>query len=174
MKNQVLISQLNLYIINAIKRIRLELGLTQRDVSRIINVDADNNLLGSIESNFRSEKYTDENLNKLAKAFSKININKDYSIYDFYPKEPLEEVLIEKSVVDIPKNIGPTASLVLLLEKKETFLDDWHTVKEITDYCNKCLFTNWKTTDFTSVIARSVESGKLIRFSENDPRYKIA
>lgn len=174
MKNPALISQLHLYIINAIRRIRLELGLTQRDISRILSPEADNNLLGSIESNFRNEKYTDENLNKLAKAFSKINADKDYTIYDFYPKEALSEILVEKLVIDIPKNLGPTGSLILLLEKKDTFFDNWHNAKEITNYCNSCMTTDWKATDFTSVIARAVESGKLIRSSENYPKYKKA
>ena len=174
MRHPVVVSQLHLYIINSIRRIRLELGLSQRDISRLINSDADNNLLGSIESNFRNEKYTDENLNKLAKAFSNIDPNKDYTVYDFYPTSALPEALVEKSVIDIPKSLGPTASLTLLLEKEHSFFNDWHNAKEITIFCNESMVQKWKPTDFTSVIARAVESGKLIRSSEIDPKYKIA
>lgn len=174
MKSPVLISQLHLYIINTVRRIRLELGLSQRDISRILYPDTDNNLLGSIESNFRNEKYTDENLNKLAKEFSKIDANKDYTIYDFYPAKPLEEILVRKLIIDIPINVQPTGTLNLLLEKDLSFFNEWHSVKEITFYCNEFMGSDWKTNDFTSVIARAVISKKLIRSGENESLFKKA
>lgn len=174
MKDPVLISQLHLYVINIIRKIRLELGLSQRDVSRILFPDSDNNLLGSIESNFRKEKYTDEGLHKLAKGFSIIDTNKVYTILDFYPESPLPEVLVSKFVIEIPDNISPTGTLNLLLEKKDTFFAESHTVKEITNYCNEFMKREWKTTDFTSVVARAEATEKLIRSGENDPKYKKA
>jgi hypothetical protein len=60
------------------------------------------------------------------------------------------------------------------LEKKEWFFNEWHNAKEVTNFCNKFMNEDWKTTDFTSVIARAIDSGKLIRSSENDPKYKKA
>jgi transcriptional regulator with XRE-family HTH domain len=174
MERPVLISQLHLYIINAVRLIRLELGLSQRDVSKYLNSETDNNILGSIESNYRNEKYTDEHLNKLANKFSEILPNKDYSIYDFYPPQPIIETLVEKVVVDIPQNIGPTGAITMLLEDKDPFFNEWHTVKEVTKYCNEVLIRDWKTTDFTSVVARAEIVGKLLRYDENEPRYKKA
>jgi len=176
MRKPVLISLLHLYIINTIKKIRLELGLTQREVSKIFYPESDNNLLGSIESNFRTEKYTDENLNKLTKAFTEISkslqLDKEYTLYDFYPPEPLEEKMVEKNVIEIPEKLGQTGILNLLLENNDPFFSTWHSIKEITDYCNQFANKNWKTTNFTSVIDRAEKAKRLCRKSDEEALFK--
>src|SRR5690606_3443997 len=115
----VLISALALYIINRVRAIRFDLGYTQREVSRILHPYSDNNLLGSIESNFRTHAYTDANLNKLAIAFTDrakaLGLDKVYTLNDFYPPEPLEEKLISKEVDELPKELKQTGVLHLLL-----------------------------------------------------------
>src|SRR5699024_8013796 len=72
MKKPIYIPQLHLCIINRVRRIRLELGLSQRDVSRILYPESSSNLLGGIEGTARTDMYTDENLNKLANAFTEL------------------------------------------------------------------------------------------------------
>lgn len=178
MKKPVLISCLHLFIINRIRSIRLELGLSQREVSRILYPDSDSNLLGRIESNLTTHKYTDENLNKLAKAFTLIakqgQLNKKYTINDFYPPEPLEEKLVAKTIIEIPESLGQTGTLNLLLEKNDSFFMEWHSIKEITDYCNLFAKKNWETTDFTSIVDRAEKANKLIRKSEDEALFKKA
>jgi hypothetical protein len=175
----ILISLLNNYIINIVRSIRLELDITQQDLSRQITPYSETNLVGLIESDKTVTTYNDNHLNIIVRNFSEkaklLGKEKtDYTIYDLYPTKALPEQLITKTIDLIPKGLQATGALNLLLEKKTLFFDEWHTVKEITIYCNNFTSRDWKTTDFTSVVARAEESGKLIRSSENDPKYKIA
>lgn len=172
MRKPVLISALDLYIINQVRIIRFRLNLNQREVSKILNPLTDNNILGAIESNFRKEKYTDAQLNKLAVKFSELDQKGSYTLNDFYPKSAMEEKLVEKIVIALPKKIGPTASLLNSLESDNEFCKDWQTVKEITDYSNLKEKQCWITKDFTSAIENIVRAGKLIRKSEDEALYK--
>ncbi|WP_236979876.1 helix-turn-helix domain-containing protein [Membranihabitans maritimus] len=176
MKEIIQIPQLHLYIINRVRYIRLELGLSQRDVSRILYPESSSNLLGGIEGSARPNSYTDENLNKLAKAFTEISKQQgnymEYTMKDFYPPEPLPEKMVKKEVIEIPEYLGPTGILNVLLEKGDAFFNDWHSVKEITEYCNRYAIQNWRTSHFTAIIARAEERKKLIRLSENEALYK--
>ncbi|GGG96508.1 hypothetical protein GCM10007415_34630 [Parapedobacter pyrenivorans] len=155
----------------------MELGFTQRDVSRILYPDSDNNLLGSIESSFRKNGFTDENLNKLARAFSKrariLGLDHMYTLEDFYPANAMDEILVPKKVIDIPKELKQTGMLhLLLVEKKEKFFKDWHTVSEIAAFCGKQADKVWTNNDFTAIVKVAVDEGKLIRKSEEEALFK--
>ncbi len=176
---KILISLLHNYIINVVRSIRLELDISQQDLSKEITTYSETNLVGLIESDKTATTYNDNHLNIIVGKFSEkaklLGREKvDYTIYDLYPPKPLPEQLSNKIIDSIPKELQATGTLNFLLEKKTPFFKELHTVKEITTYCNDFMSRDWKTTDFTSVVARAVESGKLIRSSENDPRYKIA
>jgi transcriptional regulator with XRE-family HTH domain len=103
MRKPVKISSIDLYIINAVRAVRKELGCSQRDVSKAINSLTDNNILGPIESNYHKESYTDEQLNKIANYFTEIaykkDIEKEYDLKDFYPATPLKEELVDKLIM---------------------------------------------------------------------------
>ena len=176
---KILISSLHNYIINIVRSIRLELDITQQNLSKQITPYSETNLVGLVESDKTETCYNDNHLNIIAKFFSEraklLGKEKiDYTVYDLYPYESLSEKLVPKTIDLLPKGLHATGTLNLLLEKKDLFFDEWHTVKEITTYCNSFMSQEWKTTDFTSVISRAEESGKLIRSSEIDPKYKIA
>ena len=164
------------FIIDRIREIRLELGLSQRDVSKLINPDTDSNLLGSIEGLKRNNGYTDHHLNLIAHGFTQraqqmlseldanfirqSNIKSQYTIYDFYPKETLGDIPQPKTKIDIPKNSGPSGTLNAILETKD-FFNQPHTIREITDYCNSFYNKDWKSNNLTSTLDYAVRKAKL-------------
>ncbi|GGH06843.1 hypothetical protein FAZ19_03795 [Sphingobacterium alkalisoli] len=178
MENPVKISSIHLFIINVIRLLRVNLGLSQKDIQDILDLSSDSNLLGSVESNFRTERYHDKHLNKLAIAFTKIasEQGKDisYTVSDFYPPVNFKEEMIEKIVVKIePTELKQTGILYLLLEEEnDPFFNDWHTSKEIAQYCGGKAGKNWGSKDFTAVIEYAVKKGKLIRKSEDEALFK--
>jgi hypothetical protein len=70
--------------------------------------------------------------------------------------------------------LGATGTLNHLIEIGDPFFLEWHSVREITDHCNKSMQKEWKTTDFTSILTRALASGKLVRFGENEPKFRKA
>ena len=178
MKKIVIISSIHLYIINVIKKIRIELGLSFKEIADILEIDAINNPLGAIEGKSSTARYTDIQLNKLARSFTKISaskgIDKIYTLSDFYPPTDFEERMVEKIIVKIdPTELGQTGTLhLLLLEESDTFFDSWHTSKEIAEYCGNKAEKNWEAKDFTAVIEQAVKKGILIRKSEEEALFK--
>lgn len=98
MRLPVKISSIDLHIINNVRAIRKDLGLSQRTISKILNPLTDNNILGSIESRYNKETYNDEQLNKIAHLFTEKK-NKRFSLKDFYPNTALIEELVEKIII---------------------------------------------------------------------------
>lgn len=162
------------YIIDRIREIRLDLGLSQRDVSKFMSPDTDSNLLGAIEGLSRNNGYSDQNLNMIAIGFTKrakqilsdtdslksSNIKFEYTLYDFYPKKPLSDVPQLKTRIDIPENVGPSGTLNAILETKN-FFDQSRTIREITNYFNSFNNKNWKSNNITSTLEYAVKKGKL-------------
>ncbi|MEO7215547.1 hypothetical protein [Mucilaginibacter sp.] len=176
---KISISELHNYIINTVRVIRLELDITQLALSKKFDSLSDTNLIGLVESEKTPTTYNDSHLNIIAKIFSEkakqLGKGKsEYIILDFYPSGPLSEISVEKTIDSIPKNLQATGTLNLLLENKDPLFNEWRTVKEITDYCNEFAGKEWKTTDFTSVVARAEATQKLQRLGENEPKYKKA
>jgi transcriptional regulator with XRE-family HTH domain len=176
---KIYISFLHNYIINIVRLLRLELGISQKDLSKEITPLSDTNLVGLIESNKTSTTYNDDHLNKIAKCFSGKakelgNEKESYNVHDFYPEEAVSEFLVEKNINQIPPNLHATGTLNLLLENNDTFFNDWHTIREITDHCNVVMKKSWKSTDFTSIVTRAQSVNKLARSGEINPTYKKA
>lgn len=171
------------FIIDRVREIRLELGLSQRDVSKFISPDSDSNLLGGIEGLKRNNGYTDHNLNIIAQGFTEhalqllseldedakkySNIKSEYTIYDFYPKMPLSDIPQPKTKLEIPENTGPSGNLNAVLETKD-FLDQPRSIREITDYFNSFNNKNWKPNNLTSTLEYAVRKGKLKRMEMPD------
>src|SRR5690606_36620160 len=148
------------------------LGLTQRDVSRYLNSESDNNILGAIESSYRSERYTDSQLNILVKEFSHLNSTRSYTIADFYPKEPINEELVPKILIELPERKGVTTALRKLLEENRDFAINWITTREIVEICNQTFNRKWISKDFTSAINNLIKAGWLERKSESEALFK--
>lgn len=166
-----------------VRRIRHELGLSQRAVSRYLNPDTESNIVGNVESVKTSVGYSDHNLNILANAFSVYakhlidemevsvrtvsNIKTEYTIYDFYPNRPLDDIPQIKTKIDLPEGLSLTGVINAILETKQ-FLDVPHTVSEITDYCNSLSDGNWKSSNLTSTLDYAVKKGKLKKIERAD------
>lgn len=165
----IMISKTALFIINRVRLIRLELGLSQRHLSKKISEDAKSNLLGDIESEKRSNQYTDDQLNIIAIEFSKVVKNhngkfkdKVFSIYDLYPDKILEDQEVIKKIVLVPVGLSPMGMINMLIEEDHFFINPI-TVKEVTEQCNHLTGNKWKTTDFTAQLENSVKYNKLER-----------
>lgn len=180
MENIVKISSIQLYIINTIKRIRINLGFSYKEIAEVLDIDPINNPLGAIEGKSSTAGYTDIHLNKLARAFTdkshELGFNVTYTLNDFYPPTDFEEKMVNKIIVKIePKELGQTGTLQLLVEEEnDSFFDDWHSAREIANYCGNKADKNWEAKDFTFVIEQAVKKGILIRKSENEALFKTA
>lgn len=180
MQNIVKVSSIHLYIINNIKKIRINLGFSYKDIAGVLDIDPINNPLGAIEGKSSTASYTDIQLNKLARAFTdkshELGYNITYTLNDFYPPTHFEEKMVDKIIVKIePKELGQTGTLQLLVtEEKDSFFDEWRTAREIAEYCGNIAEKKWGAKDFTFVIDQAVKKGILIRKSENEALFKRA
>lgn len=151
----------------------------------MMNPNITGNLLGTIESVKGSSSYTDAQLHILSKEFSaaakrlqleydKLSnntyiIKTEYSIYDFYPKEKLEDILVEKKIDIFIKDLYPTGALYSILEETN-FLDKPRTVNHITTYINNYFNKNWIAKDLNLPLDRAAAKGDLIK---TDPPAKV-
>lgn len=180
MENFVKISSIHLYIINTIKKIRINLGFSYKEIAKVLDIDPINNPLGAIEGKSSTARYTDIQLNKLARAFTdkshKLGYNITYTLNDFYPPTNFEEKMVEKIIIKIEaKELGQTGTLQLLVvEENDSFFDDWHSAREIAEYCGNKADKKWEAKDFTAIIEQAVKKGILIRKSENEALFKRA
>jgi hypothetical protein len=172
------ISKTALFIINAVRLYRFELGVSQRNISEKISPNAQSNLLGDIESEKRSNQYTDDHLNIIAIEFTTVAKNangklkgKDFTVFDFYPAQPIDDSMVEKKIIRIPIDLSPMGMINALIEEGEFFKNPV-TVKEITIHCNELSSNNWKTTNFTAQLENAVKYNKLIRLELADGSVK--
>lgn len=178
MRKPILISSVALWIINKVKFIRTELGITQREVHKYLGLSDDGNILGAIESQFVINRYTDEQLNKLARKFTEIAVLKGsdntYTLNDFYPPVDFDEKMVDKIVIKIqPTELKQTGVLYLLLvEEKDSFFNEWHSAKEIAHHCGSKAEKNWEAKDFTAIIEATVKKGNLLRKSDDEALFK--
>lgn len=172
------ISKTALFIINTVRLYRFELGISQRRISEKISPDAQSNLLGDIESEKRTNQYTDDHLNVIAIEFTaaaktaqgKLK-DKDFTVFDFYPTQPTEDCMVEKKIIKIPVGLSPMGMINALIEEGQ-FFNTPVTVKEITIHCNELASQDWKTTDFTAQLENAVRYNKLIRLDMPDGSVK--
>lgn len=183
------ITPIRQYNIDTIRRLRLELDITGEELSA--ELDKSLKYIGHIESPAHNAFHTDGGMNQIAIYFSKVakerqfelnkvsgNITKlktEYTIYDFYPKNPLPEVLEIKTSSPIPREGGVTATLNALLETSD-FFDAPRKLKEIVDHFNHLQNKNWKDSDFTATLERAWLKGKLKRtdLPDGSVRYQKA
>lgn len=78
---------IELYIIEAVKKKRLEVGLNPTKLS--LELGLVSNFVGCIENHVKGYKYNSNHLNELAKIL-------DCKISDFYPEKYVEENYIEE------------------------------------------------------------------------------
>ena len=161
------------YIIDQVRIIRRELDITAEELSRRVSPSGDKSLIGGIESIVTSGTYTDHNLNLIAAIFTEkatalpdTEIQKEYTVYDFYPEQPLDDAPLQKTVTDLKRKIGPAKCLKTLTEAG--YLDDSRTLKEITTMVNELLEDVIPQTSMTSPINYAVMKGELIRIDLQD------
>ncbi|MCL4639490.1 MAG: hypothetical protein M5Z89_10915 [Olivibacter sp.] len=170
------------YNIDKIKESRLALEVSGPELSNRIGKSA--TYVNQAESAGSDLFYSDEVMNRIAAVLteeakekqkiitqlkSKEKIKITYSIHDFYPKKPLEDKLIVKTSVPIPKGVGPSVTLNAIIET-EDFFDRERTLKEIVSYCNKFDNKNWKESDFTATLERAVGKGKLKKYYDQEEK----
>jgi transcriptional regulator with XRE-family HTH domain len=81
-------SDFELYVINKVKEKRVALGMSQDDLSELI--DADRSFIGQVESPNNPAKYNLNHLNMIAMGLG-------CSPKDFIPESPIPEVLRKKA-----------------------------------------------------------------------------
>ncbi len=74
------ISKIELYVINRVKEIRLENGISQAELARLLDVSE--GFIGNVENKNYRAKYNIKHLNELAKIFR-------CSPKDFLPERPI-------------------------------------------------------------------------------------
>jgi transcriptional regulator with XRE-family HTH domain len=163
------LSPIELFIIIAIRTIRLELDITGEEISNFLEKNP--KYIGHIESNAHNAKYNDTVLSKIAlylteKAKERQKelieskddtiIKTEYTIYDFYPKEILGNDKILKEIEPIPAGSGPTPTLNALIEATD-FFKVARTLKEIVIKANEVQNESWDASDFTRPLERAVK-----------------
>lgn len=80
MANRAAKTKIDLYIIDRVKTLRIQNGLSQEDIA--IHLNLSTGFIGHIESSKFRAKYNTSHLNELAKLFN-------CSVKDFFPDKPL-------------------------------------------------------------------------------------
>ncbi|QCR22352.1 helix-turn-helix domain-containing protein [Pontibacter sp. SGAir0037] len=156
MGKEVLITPTDLYIINRVRALRNEADISQKKLSKLISPSEDTSMIGKIESDTTSHKYTDHHLNIIANILN-------CSIHDFYPEHVLSDFPQKKIVDKFPQGMGPTGMLNVIIEAEEDYLKTPRTAKQITALINGENKESRPETDFTAILARKVEAGVLKR-----------
>jgi transcriptional regulator with XRE-family HTH domain len=86
---EITISQLDWHLINQVKKLRKEKGISQADLS--VKMGFSEKLIGSIENPTLKAKYNISHLNLLARAL-------DCSIHDLLPSKPFENDLVKLKI----------------------------------------------------------------------------
>jgi len=161
MPKEIKIAPVEQYIIDQIRKIRLSLNITAELLSKNITPSESAGLVGNVESSASKTTYTSHNLNLIADFFTKHakmlkddSVQKEYTIYDFYPPEPLEDLPIVKSTYEIPRKIGPTFIVADMLENTN-FLDSPKTITQVTDYINAHYDVKYKSTNINSALKQA-------------------
>lgn len=168
-KKEIRIAPVEQYIIDEVRKIRLSLNITAENLSVKVSPSQSIGFIGNIESAAKAATYTDHNLNIIAAIFSDCakelnddSIKKDYTVYDFYPKDPLDDTPIIKKAYITPVKPGTTNTLNRVIEETD-FFDQPRSLKEITEYCNRLDNTERKTASFTSPLYMATKNNKLVR-----------
>ncbi|SEB05036.1 hypothetical protein [Pedobacter hartonius] len=168
MAKEIKIFPVEQYIIDQVRKIRKALGITADQLSKAVSLSDSIGLVGNIESSAMAATYTDHNLNIIAKVFTEQakklkgkGVKKDYTVYDFYPKVPLNDTPIIKTNVKDGRAEGPTKSLYKVIGTD--FLDEARSARQITDFSNGLDNTDRKPSSFTSPLFLATDKGVLER-----------
>jgi len=174
---KIIITAIDQYIIDAVRSIRLNLDLSQKILSARLSSSGNTSKVGQAESVATNHKYTDADLHEIAHIFTDeamkikhhsgageypLDFQTEYTLHDFYPKEPLPDILVVKSKNIMISKIYPTGAVGYLIEETD-FLNDSRTTKEVTEEVNRLFEKKWKTTDLGSPLDRAVVKGDLIK-----------
>ena len=173
------LSPIELYLIIRIRIIRLELGVTAKEISLFLKKNPE--YIGNIESSAHNAKYSDEILSliaiyltirakekqqELVDAKDKTIIQTEYTIHDFYPTEILSDEKVIKEIAPIPRDSGPTGTLNALIESTD-FFKKARKVNEIVNESNLLQNQNWKANNFSQPLASAVKRKQLVIILEN-------
>lgn len=165
MSKEIKIAPVDQYIIDQVRRIRKELGITAENLSEKVSPSKNIAFIGNIESSVKAATYTDHNLNIIARIFSE-HTNKNYTIYDFYPENFLDDNPIVKTALKLPSVPGPARILRNLIASD--YFDDARTLREITEKANEIEKMNWLPNSFSSPTHYAVGKNQLIRIDLQD------
>lgn len=164
---------IELYIIIQVRKIRLDLNITTKEISDYL--DRNEKYIGHMESAANNSKYNDEVLNAIAKYFTLranelqqsyikknngLKIKTEYTIYDFYPTETLDDNKVIKTIPPIPEGSGPTGTLNALIESTD-FFKTKKTLKEIVEKANEVQNQTWEGSNFTQPLENAVKNKRL-------------
>lgn len=176
-----MIAPVEQYIIDQVRDIRNKLKITAEDLSEKVSPSGSGGFIGNIESAKLPAVYTDHSLNIIARIFTEHaaslnddSLKKEYTLYDFYPKNKLDDLPIEKHIEKIPLGDGPTKGLYNLIKSGKA-LETAQSITQITDEINKNENTAYKTTNITSSVHQAVKTGVLERvdLAEGKVGYKV-
>jgi len=163
------LSLIEIYLIVRIRTIRLELGITAKEISLFLKKNPE--YIGNIESSAHNAKYNDEVLSLIAVYFTLMAkekqkellaaqdetvIQTEYTIHDFYPSEILSDEKVIKKIDPIPHDSGPTGTLNALIESTD-FFETARTLKEIVEKANSVQNQNWEASNFTQPLENAVK-----------------
>ncbi|MDF2517362.1 MAG: hypothetical protein K0R59_2658 [Sphingobacterium sp.] len=165
MAKSVFIFPIQLFNINAVRRIRIHFNLSASQLSK--GIGKSSNYIGTMENEQNEGSYSDEVLSDIILYINKyINENPSlelefkgknhYTIYDLYPLEVLSNEKVAKKVDAIPPGSGPTITLNAIIEATDFFKTS-HTLKEIVEECNRVQNKNWVSQDFTQPLENAVK-----------------
>lgn len=164
---------IELYIIIQVRKIRLDLNITTKEISDYLN--RNEKYIGHMESAANNSKYNDEVLNDIAIYFTLkaselqqkyntenngLKIKTEYTIYDFYPNEILDDNKVIKTIPPIPEGSGPTGTLNALIESTD-FFAVYRTLKEIVEKANEVQKQTWEGSNFTQPLENAVKNKRL-------------
>lgn len=176
-KEPVYITVTDQFIIDVVRTIRLNLNISQPYLSSESSPSKVGTSVGKAEGISSTHKFTDAQLHEFTRIFSSIakemnnnakeaekqqRVQEEYTLYDFYPPNPLPDEMVIKSKNIIDTRIFPTGAVNYIIEETD-FLDIPRTNNEVTDYVNVLFSKSWETTDLGSPLDRAAEKGLLIK-----------
>lgn len=162
MSEHIMIAPVEQYIIDQVRRIRNQLGLSGAQLSAKVSSSKSTGLIANIESAAKAATYTDHNLNIIAGIFTELasqikdaEIQKQYTVYDFYPPAPMDETPIIKDSIKFDPVPGPTMHFNAMVEETD-FMDDARSISEITKEINRKFGTTYPVTSMSSTATYAV------------------
>lgn len=154
------------FVIDEVRRRRLEKGISQRELS--LAIGASSSFVGNVENPNDPHKYQIHHLKPLSRKL-------ECGVHDLSPKTPLPSDSYQiKTITLIDKKMGPTAMLYALLE--DGFFNNDRTISEITKRCNAFSGIERKITDFSSTLEKLTKNNILQKeeIDANHVKYKKA